>query len=155
MDPSRVESIIAEHHSRPGALLPILHAIQDELGYIPPESIASIADGLNISRAEVYGVITFYADFRQAPPGRHIVQICRGESCQAMGGEALELLAKQKLGVDYHETSRDDAVTLEPVYCLGNCACSPAVRVGDEILGRVDPQRLEALLRQLRQEHAR
>ncbi len=155
MDPNRIESIVAEQSRRPGALLPILHAVQEAYGFIPPDSIPLIAHGLNISRAEVYGVITFYADFRQAPPGRHVVQICRGESCQAMGGADLEALAKQTLGVDYHQTSRDDAVTLEPVYCLGNCACSPAVRVGDDILGRVDGERLQALLQELRREKVR
>jgi len=152
IDTTQIDSIIQAHRHRPGATLPILHAIQHEIGFIPDEAIPLIADGLNLSRAEIYGVITFYADFRQTPPGRHVLQLCRGEACQSMGSELLEEHAKVVLGIDYHETSSDQAITLEPVYCLGNCACSPSLRYGDRVLGRVDRKRLDLLLQELRQE---
>jgi formate dehydrogenase subunit gamma len=135
---ARLETLVAQHAQRPGAMLPILHEIQAAFGFIPPSAIPLVAHALNVSRAEVYGVITFYADFRTEPPGRAIIQVCRGEACQAKGGCELEAHAKRSLGIDYHQTTPDQAVTLEPVYCLGNCACSPSVRVGDEIYGRVD-----------------
>lgn len=134
------------HAQEPGALLPLLHAVQARLGWIPAASLPLIATALNLSRAEVYGVLSFYPHFRTSPPGRHVLQICRAESCQAMGGAALETRARARLGVDWHQTSADGAVTLEPVFCLGNCACSPALRIDDEILGRVDAQRLDELL---------
>ena len=143
---------IATHRHRPGPLLPILHAIQDELGWVPDEAVPAIAGALNLSRAEVHGVISFYHHFRTTPPGRHVVQVCRGESCQAKGGTALEAHAKRRLGVDFHATSADGAVSLEAVYCLGNCACSPAVRVDDEILGRVDAESFDAVIDELRAE---
>ncbi len=149
---SRIESIVEAHRKRPGATLPILHDIQAEFGYIPDESIRIVAEGLNLSRAEVFGVVTFYSDFRTAPPGRHVIQVCRGEACQAIGGEALECHAKTKLGVDFHETSSDQAITLEPVFCLGNCGCSPSVRIGNEILGRVDHERFDELVDELRKD---
>ncbi|HMO15969.1 MAG TPA: formate dehydrogenase subunit gamma [Pirellulaceae bacterium] len=149
-DSTRIAAIADKHRSRPGATLPILHDIQAEYGYIPDEAVPIVAETLNLSRAEIHGVITFYADFRTTPPGRHIVQVCRGEACQAKGGEALEEHAKKKLGVDFHETTADQNVTLEPVFCLGNCGCSPSVRVGDEILGRVDAERFNELLDELR-----
>ena len=137
---------LAEHASRPGALLPILHAIQDAIGWVPPEAVPLIATALNQSRAEIHGVISFYHHFRSTPPGRTVVQVCRAESCQARGGAALEAHAKQSLGIDWHETTADGSISLEPVYCLGNCACSPAIRVGDEIHGRVDCDGFDALL---------
>lgn len=143
---SRLETLVAQHAQRPGAMLPILHEIQAEYGFIPPPAVAIVAYALNVSRAEVYGVITFYADFRTEPPGRSIIQVCRGEACQAKGGCELEAHAKQSLGIDYHQTTPDLAVTLEPVYCLGNCACSPSVRVGDEIYGRVDAATFDELV---------
>ena len=150
MDLSRVEAIVERHASRPGATLPILHDIQHELCYIPDEAIAAVAAGLNLSRAEIYGVVTFYADFRRTPPGRHVVQVCRGEACQAVGGRELESHACRTLGCEFHATSPDGSVSLEPVYCLGNCACSPAVRVGDEVYGRMDSRQFDELLEQLR-----
>ncbi|WP_295435364.1 formate dehydrogenase subunit gamma [uncultured Thiodictyon sp.] len=146
----QVGPIIAAHRDRPGAMLPILHAIQRHLGWVPGAAVPLIADALNCSRAEVQGVLDFYHDFRRAPPGRHVLQLCRAESCQALGGLALEAHARAVLGLDYYQTSADGALTLEPVYCLGNCACSPAVRVDDEILGRVDPDRFDALIAGLR-----
>lgn len=145
-------ALIAARRELPGATLPILHAIQDTYGYVPDEALTMIASALNLSRAEVQGVVSFYHHFRRTPPGRHVVQVCRAESCLAMGAEALEAHAKAKLGVDFHETTADGAVTLEPVYCLGNCACSPAMRVDDDILGRMNGQRFDAVLRELRRE---
>ncbi len=134
---STVLDVIAALKDKPGALLPILHGIQDALGYIPPESVPEIAKALNLSRAEVHGVISFYHYFRETPPGNTTVHLCRAESCQAMGSLALEAHVKNKLGIDFHETTADGQFSLEPVYCLGNCACSPALQIGDEIYGRV------------------
>ena len=134
----------------PGALLPILHAVQDALGYVPRDAVPLIANALNLSRADVHGVVTFYHYFRSEPCGRHVVQICRAESCQAMGATALEAHAKATLGLDWHATTRDGAVTLEPVYCLGNCALSPAVMIDGELHGRVTPESFDALLAQTR-----
>ena len=149
-----IRQAVESHQSLPGALLPILHAIQDALGWVPAEAVPVIAGALNLSRAEVHGVISFYHHFHTAPTGRMVVQVCRAESCQAKGGELLEAHAKQQLGIDWHGTTADGAVTLEPVYCLGNCACSPAIRVGDEILGRMSCARFDALIAGLREEVA-
>lgn len=144
-----IRRCIETHRHRPGPLLPILHAIQDELGWLPDEVVPAVAGALNLSRAEVHGVISFYHHFRTTPPGRHVVQVCRGESCQAKGGGALEAHAKRRLGVDFHATTEDQAVSLEAVYCLGNCACSPAIRVDDEILGRVDAETFDQVITEL------
>jgi formate dehydrogenase subunit gamma len=146
-----VERTLAKLQGMPGGLLPILRAIQEEVGYVPPESVPLIAESLNLSRAEVHGVISFYHDFRTEPPGRHIVHVCRAESCQSVGAEALLSHACEHLGVDVHGTSADGAVTLEPVYCLGNCALSPAVMVDHRNLyGRVTADRLDVVLDSLR-----
>jgi formate dehydrogenase subunit gamma len=139
-------TIIAHYRDVPGGLLPLLHALQEALGYIPAAAVPAIARGLQLSRAEVHGVISFYHDFRSEPAGKHILQICRAEACQAMGSRALEAHAKQRLGIDYGDTTADGTISLEPVYCLGNCACSPSVRLDDEIHARVDPARLDTLL---------
>lgn len=144
-----IEASISSNKDRPGALLPILHGIQDHLGHIPPEAVPVIASELNLSRAEVHGVISFYHYFRLTPPGRHTLQICQAESCQAMGSAALTGHAKSMLNIDFHETTADQGFSLEPVYCLGNCGCSPAVMIDDEIYGRVTPERLEQLLNQV------
>lgn len=141
-----VDGVLDRLRHEPGALLPILHGIQQALGYVPPEAVPRIADVLNLTRAEVHGVISFYHTFRSRPPGRHVLQICRAESCQAMGARRLEAHAKAHLGVDYHETTADGSITLEPVYCLGNCGCSPAVRIDDAVFGRVDAARFDALV---------
>jgi len=130
----------------PGALLPIFHRIQERLGYVPEAALPEIAKHLNLSRAEVHGVMTFYHDFRAAPPGQCVVKICRAEACQAMGAEALVQHAEQCLGTPMHSTSPDGSVTLEPTYCLGNCALSPAVMINGELKGRVTPQRFDALV---------
>ena len=144
-----VGNIIAELHDSPGALLPVLHAIQNELGYVPPQVVPLIAEGLNLSRAEVHGVISFYHHFRSYPIGRNVVQICRAESCQEVGSRLLETHAKRSLRIDYNQTTADGEITLLPVYCLGNCACSPAIRIGDDIHGRVDPAKFDTLIEQL------
>jgi NADH:ubiquinone oxidoreductase subunit E len=140
-----VEDAIALHAARPGGLMPLLHAVQERLGFIPPEALPRIADALNISRAEVHGVITFYHDFRTSPRGRHVVKLCRAEACQSMGGEALALHAQARLGTAFHHTS-PDGVTLEPVYCLGDCACSPAMMIDGRLYGRVTPERFDRLV---------
>jgi formate dehydrogenase subunit gamma len=131
-----VEQVLGELRTLPGALLPILHGIQDSLGFVPPASVPLIAQSLNISRADVHGVITFYHHFRSVAPGRHVMQICRAEACQAMGARALEAHVKARLGVDFHATTGDRAITLEPVYCLGNCACAPSVMIDGDVHGR-------------------
>lgn len=137
-----VKKIVVTHAATPGALLPILHAVQDALGCIPPEVVGEIAQGLNLSRAEVHGVISYYAHFRQAPPGRHVVQVCQAEACKACGADALMAQAQALLACAPHTTRADGAVTLEPVYCLGLCASSPALMVDDRLHARVTPQRL-------------
>lgn len=136
----------ARNKALPGALLPVLHAIQDALGYIPKDAVPLVASELNLSRAEVHGVITFYHYFRTVKPGRHIVQLCRAEACQSSGAQQLEEHAKRVLGVDFHGTTADGAVTLEPVYCLGNCALGPSVMIDGELHGRVDAARFDALI---------
>jgi formate dehydrogenase subunit gamma len=143
---STLERILAQHAGLPGPLLPILHAVQDELGCIAPAYVARIADALNLSRAEVHGVISFYHYFRSHEPGRHVVHVCRAEACQAMRGEATEQHAKRELGVEYGGTSADGLFTLEPAYCLGNCAAAPTVMIDEKLYGRVTPERLDAIL---------
>lgn len=142
----RVADIATACADHEGPLLPILHAVQDSFGYIPPEAIGPIASALNISRAEVHGVVTFYHDFRDAPAGRHIVRICRAEACQAQGANALADAALARLGLEWHGTTANGAVTIEPVYCLGLCACGPAAMVDGQVIGRVDTARLDAIL---------
>lgn len=144
-----VQTIIAELKDKPGALLPILHGVQDTLGYIPADSVPAIAEALNLSRAEVHGVISFYHYFRDTPPGKHTVHLCRAESCQSMGSHVLEAHVKSKLGIDYHETTADGKFSLEPVYCLGNCACSPAMQIDHEIYGRVSAESFDATINDL------
>ena len=141
-----VEGAILKHRDRPGALLPILHDIQETLRHVPPDSLPVIASALNLSRAEVHGVVSFYHDFRENASGRHMVRVCRAESCQAMGANALLDHAKKSLGIDLHGTTADGEVTLEAVYCLGNCALSPAVEIDGRVFGRVTPQKLDLLL---------
>lgn len=141
-----VAGVLARLKHEPGALLPILHAIQDELGHVPPAAVPAIANALNLSRAEVHGVLSFYHHFRSSPPGRHVVQVCRAEACQAMGGEALAAGLRQQLGIDFHQTTADGRVTLEPVYCLGQCACAPAALVDGEVHGRLSGDRAAQLI---------
>ncbi|WP_201314176.1 formate dehydrogenase subunit gamma [Dyella sp. EPa41] len=141
-----VLEVTARLKDTPGALLPILHGVQDALGHVPKEAVPLIARELNLSRADVHGVVTFYHYFRQQPAGRRVIHLCRAESCQAMGAVALEQHVKHRLDVDFHETTADGAYTLEPVYCLGNCACSPAMMVDGELKGRMTPDRFDAWL---------
>lgn len=141
-----VENILARCQGRPGPLLEILHEVQIALGCIPPAAIGPIAAGLNLSRAEVYGVVTFYHYFREHPVGRHTVEVCRAEACQSMHSEVLIDHVKKRLNVDFHGTTADGKLSLLPVYCLGNCACAPAIMVDGELHGRVTPQRFDELL---------
>jgi formate dehydrogenase subunit gamma len=150
-----VEAALAAHRERPGALLPILHAIQGALGWIPPAALPSVARGLNLTRAEVHGVVSFYPPFRSRPPGRHVVRLCRAEACQALGARALEAHAKRVLGIDFHQTTTDGAITLEPVYCLGNCGCGPSLLLDeDELHARMTPDVFDALVRRAREADA-
>ena len=142
----RIKEIANNLASEPGALLPILHAIQDEFGYVAPSAVPHIASALNQSRAEVHGVISFYHLIRTSPPGEKTLYLCRAESCKASGGVALEAHVQEKLGIDFHQTTDDGKVSLEPVYCLGNCACSPSVMIDDNLYSRVTPQRIDELL---------
>jgi formate dehydrogenase subunit gamma len=143
---ARILEIVARHLHRDGPLIEILHEVQAEFGCVPPGAVPVLARALNLSRAEVHGVVTFYHHFRTRPPGRRVLQICRAESCQAAGGRAVERHATRRLGVNFGETTPDGAVTLEAVYCLGLCACSPAAMLDDEVHGRMTPERLDALL---------
>ena len=148
-DEGRARRIIEELKELPGASLPILHALQDRFGYIDKAAVPLIAEALNLTRAEVHGVVTFYHDFRSAPPGRHVVKICRAESCQAAGGDALAARAEEKLGVKMGETTLDNRVTLEAVYCLGLCHSSPTAMLDhDHVVGMLDNERLDALLKE-------
>ena len=144
-DPRVIDEIVAGLADKPGALMPVLHAINERVGYIPPEAVPAIARVLNLSRAEVHGVISFYHDFRTERPGRKIIRVCRAESCQAMGAVALAEHIQARLGIKFGQTSSDGDFTLEPVYCLGNCACSPAIVVGEDLYGRVNPQRFDEI----------
>lgn len=143
-----VMAALQAHRHRPGALLPLLHAVQEALGHVPKEAIPLIAYELNLSRAEVHGVVSFYHWFRQEAPGRSVLHLCRAEACQSVGSAALEAHARQRLGIDYHQTTADGAITLEPVYCLGNCALGPSMMIDGQVLGRVTPERFDALLQQ-------
>ena len=141
-----VHAALARHAGEPGALLPILHDVQDALRYVPSHAVPEIAEALNLSRAEVHGVVTYYHHFRATPPARHVVQICRAEACQSMGAEALLAHARARLQCDAHGTSQDGAVAVEPVYCLGLCASSPAITIDDEVHGRVTATQLDVLI---------
>jgi formate dehydrogenase subunit gamma len=148
---ARATSIVDEMKKLEGPLLPILHEIQNEFGYVPREALPVIASGLNLSRADVYGVVSFYHDYRDQPAGRHVLKVCRAESCQAMGGDEMADRLRDALGVDWHGTSKDGAVTLEPVYCLGLCACSPSAMLDGEVIGRLDEDRIGEIVAEVRQ----
>ena len=141
-----VASAIQKFADIPGGLMPLLHEIQAGLGHIPKNSVAAIASGMGLSRAEVHGVISFYHDFHDQPRGETTIHLCRAEACQAMGSRQLEAHAKARLGIDFGGTTEDGRFSLEPVYCLGNCACSPSIRIGDDVFARVDANRFDELL---------
>ena len=141
-----ISTIIQDHLHLEGPLLPILHAIQHDFGHVPQMALPVIAEALNITRAEVHGVMSFYHDFREVPAGRPVVKICRAEACQAMGSEAMAEAALQKLGVEWHGTTANGAVTVEPVYCLGLCACGPAALIDGKVGGRLSQDKLDAIL---------
>jgi formate dehydrogenase subunit gamma len=145
----RAKAVIARHAGEPGAMLPILHDLQEVFGCVCAEAVPLLADALNLSRAEVHGVVTFYHDFRRAPPGRHVVKLCQAEACQAMGCRDLAGHASARLGVALGDTTPDGRVTLKAVYCLGLCATAPAAMVDGAVVGRVTPARLDRLLEDL------
>lgn len=143
---AKIQAHIQAHQHVPGGLMPLLHAIQDDIGYVPEAVYPEIAKALALSVAEVHGVVSFYHHFRTHPIGKHVLQICRAESCQSMGSDKLEAELKANLGVDYHQTTADGNVTLLPVYCLGNCGCSPAVMLDDEVYGRMSAEKVADLI---------
>jgi len=143
---SRAAEIIAAHAGQKGVTLPILHALQQTFGYVPAQAIPQIAEALNLTRAEVHGIASFYHDFRSAPPGRHVLRLCRAEACQSLGADRLAAEVQARLDVDWHDTTADGAVTLEPVFCLGLCAVGPSGMLDGKPLGRLDPARVEAAL---------
>lgn len=145
-DVAAVRAIIDQRREMAGAMLPILHGIQEKIGYIPADAVPMIASALNVSRAEVHGVVSFYHFFRQQPPGKHVLQLCRAEACQARGGEALAEQAQALLGCGFHETTTDGQFTLEPVYCLGQCACGPNLLLDEQLHARVGADKLQRLL---------
>ncbi|PZN59357.1 MAG: formate dehydrogenase subunit gamma [Proteobacteria bacterium] len=147
---TRTASIIQQMQGLEGPLLPILHGVQEEFGYVPKEALPVIADALNLSRAEVHGVVSFYHDFRKNPAGRHVLKLCQAESCQSMGSDEVADKLKKLLGIDFHETTHDGSVTLEPVYCLGLCACSPAALLDGEPIGRLDDVKIGEIVREVR-----
>jgi len=144
------EAIIERHRDREGATLPIFHALQEAFGYVSAEAVPMVAKALNLSRAEVHGVLTFYSDFRQEPPGRHILKLCRAEACQAAGGDALAEDLEKRLGIRLGETTIDHRMTAEPVYCLGLCAVAPSAMLDERPVGRLDEAKLEALVAEAR-----
>ena len=144
--PAIASEIIEEYSAAPEMLVQILHSFVARFSYLNVAAVRQIASELNLSRAEVHGVVSFYHDFRTEPPGQHIVKICVAESCQAMGSRQLTSQAEDKLGIEIKETTADGAITLEPVYCLGNCACSPAVMIDEKVYGRVDSKKLDGLI---------
>jgi formate dehydrogenase subunit gamma len=145
-DEARGAEIIAEYNWREGATLVILHALQEAFGYVPEGAIPLVASALNLSRAEVYGVFTFYHDFRKKPAGRHVLKLCRAEACQAAGGDALAARAEKKLGIAIGNTTADERMTLEPIYCLGLCATAPSAMLDGRLVGRLDEARIDALV---------
>jgi formate dehydrogenase subunit gamma len=142
-----VDAAIERWRSVPGGLMPLLHDVQDALGWIPPAARPRIARGINLSEADVHGVVTFYHDFRSSPPGRHVLKVCRAEACQAMGAEELAVQLEARSGAGFGGTTPDGAVTVEAVYCLGNCACAPSVMIDGRLVGRVTVERLGRIVK--------
>lgn len=147
---ARAIDVINEYKAVEGPLLPILHAIQEEFGYVPAETLTLIAQVLNLSRAEVHGVMTFYHDFRAAPAGRHVIRLCRAEACQSMEGDKIAAAVQKLLGIGWHQTTADGKVTLEPVYCLGLCACAPAAQIDDRPVGRLTEAKAQKIIAEAR-----
>ena len=147
---ARTAAVIAELRGIEGPLLPILHGVQDEFGYVPRESLPVIAEALNISNAEVHGVATFYHDYHSHPAGRHVLKLCQAEACQSMGSDSIAAQVKQRLGIGFHETTKDGSVTLEPVYCLGLCACAPSAMLDGEVIGRLDADAIDEIVEAMR-----
>lgn len=146
----RIGEILDAHDGMEGSLLPILHAIQAAFGHVPQDALPQIAKRLNLTRAEVHGVMSFYHDFREQPAGQHVVKLCRAEACQAMGADRVAAHAQKALGIDWHETTKDGQVTLEPIFCLGLCACAPAAMVDGRLVGRVDEAAVDAIVAEVR-----
>lgn len=147
---SRTAVIVQELKGLEGPLLPILHGIQEEFGHVPQDALPVIAEALNISKAEVHGVVTFYHDYRRHPAGRHVLKLCQAEACQSMGSDLIAAKLMQLLGIGFHETARDGSVTLEPVYCLGLCACAPSAMLDGEVIGRLNDEKLDEIVAEVR-----
>ncbi|HVZ02385.1 MAG TPA: formate dehydrogenase subunit gamma [Dongiaceae bacterium] len=147
-DSAEARRIIESLRGLDGALIPMLHALQDRFGYVDDQAVPDLADVLNVSRAEVHGVLTFYHDFRRTPPARHALHLCRAEACQAVGARAIEAHVKQKLGIDYHHETPDGRWSLGAIYCLGNCACGPSALIDGETYGRLTAEKLDQLMRE-------
>lgn len=146
----RTIDVINEYKAIEGPLLPVLYAIQEEFGYVPAETLTLIAEALNLSRAEVHGVMTFYHDFRASPTGRHVIRLCRAEACQSMDGDRVAEAVQKLLGIGWGETTGDGKITLEAVYCLGLCACAPAAQVDDRLIGRLNEGKAERMIAEAR-----
>jgi formate dehydrogenase subunit gamma len=144
-----IQEIIASHRNMQGAALPILHAVQEAIGYVPEDAIPAIAEALNVTRAEMHGVVTFYHDFRREPAGRHVLKLCRAEACQSAGGNVISERIRQKLGIQFGETSPDGRVTLDAVYCLGLCATAPSAMLDGKVIGRIDPARADRIVAEI------
>ncbi len=149
-DEKHAADIIAGHAAMEGATLPLLHALQNTFGYIHDRAIEMIAEAMNLSRAEIHGVVSFYHDFRRELPGAHVLKLCRAEACQAMGADALAAHARTQLGIDWHGTTADGRVTLEPVFCLGLCSCAPAAMIDGKLVGRLTKNGLTASIAKAR-----
>jgi len=147
-EPAAARDIILAANQGAGALLPILHALQETFGYIDREAEPLIADVLNLTRAEIHGVVSFYHDFRSSPPARHVLKLCRAEACQSMGAERLAERAKARLGLEFGQSSRERGVALEPVYCLGLCATAPSAMLDGRLVGRLNDEKLDSLLQE-------
>lgn len=147
---ARTAEIVESLKRLEGPLLPILHEVQDQFGHVPQEALPVIANALNLSNAEVHGVVTFYHDYRCEPAGRHVLKLCQAEACQSMGSDAVADRLRQLLNIDFHQTALDGSVTLEPVYCLGLCACAPAAMLDGEVIGRIDADAIDEIIAEVR-----
>lgn len=147
MNEMKLQEHIDKYKDLPGGLLPLMHSIQDDIGYIPEESYTLISDSMGLSVAEIHGFVSFYHHFRTKKSGKNIIQVCKAESCQAMNMKNIEEYIKNKLGIDYHEMTSDENFSLEPVYCLGNCACSPSIMINDDVFGKVTEQKIDKLIK--------